>query len=47
MTRKKEAGKMKVLEVNGNPRKNWKTATLLQKALSGTASEGAEMDSFL
>jgi len=38
---------MKVLEVNGNPMKNWNTSTLLQKALDGAASEGVETDSYL
>jgi multimeric flavodoxin WrbA len=35
---------MKVVAVNGSPRKNWNTATLLQKALDGAASRGAETD---
>lgn len=33
---------MKVLAVNGSPRKDWNTATLLQKALEGAASQGAK-----
>jgi len=33
---------MKVLGVNGSARKTWNTATLLQKALDGAASQGAE-----
>ena len=33
---------MKVIAINGSPRKNWNTATLLQKALEGAASQGAE-----
>lgn len=33
---------MKVLAVNGSPRKTWNTATLLQKALDGAASRGAQ-----
>ena len=33
---------MKVLAVNGSPRKKWNTATLLGKALEGAASAGAE-----
>lgn len=35
---------MKVLAVNGSPRKKWNTATLLEKALEGAASEGAETE---
>ncbi len=37
---------MKVIAVNGSPRKDWNTATLLQKALDGAASQGAEMELF-
>ena len=33
---------MKVMAFNGSPRKTWNTATLLQKALEGAASKGAE-----
>lgn len=32
---------MKVIAFNGSPRKTWNTATLLQKALDGAASQGA------
>jgi multimeric flavodoxin WrbA len=32
---------MKVMAVNGSPRKSWNTATLLEKALAGAASQGA------
>lgn len=32
---------MKVLVFNGSPRKTWNTATLLNKALEGAASQGA------
>ncbi|ADW17325.1 NADPH-dependent FMN reductase [Desulfobulbus propionicus DSM 2032] len=32
---------MKVLAINGSPRKTWNTATLLKKALEGAASQGA------
>jgi multimeric flavodoxin WrbA len=32
---------MNVLAINGSPRKNWNTATLLGKALEGAASQGA------
>ncbi len=35
---------MKVLAVNGSPRKKWNTATLLEKALAGAASQGAETE---
>jgi len=35
---------MKVIAVNGSPRKNWNTATLLTKALEGAANEGAETE---
>ena len=37
---------MKVIAVNGSPRKNWNTATLLLKALEGAASQGAETEIF-
>ena len=33
---------MKVMAFNGSPRKKWNTATLLERALEGAASEGAE-----
>ncbi len=32
---------MEVIAFNGSPRKTWNTATLLQKALEGAASQGA------
>jgi multimeric flavodoxin WrbA len=35
---------MKVLAFNGSPRKKWNTATLLQNALDGAASKGAETE---
>ncbi len=35
---------MKVMAVNGSPRKAWNTATLLKKALKGAASQGAETE---
>ena len=35
---------MKVIAFNGSPRKKWNTATLLEKALEGTASQGAETE---
>lgn len=33
---------MNILAVNGSPRKNWNTATLLRKGLEGATSQGAE-----
>jgi multimeric flavodoxin WrbA len=33
---------MKVMAVNGSPRKKWNTATLLEQALEGAAAQGAE-----
>lgn len=39
-----EGCKMKVLAINGSPRKEWNTATLLNKALEGAASKGAETE---
>jgi len=35
---------MKVMAVNGSPRKTWNTATLLKKALKGASSQGAETE---
>jgi multimeric flavodoxin WrbA len=35
---------MKVFAVNGSPRKKWNTASLLEKALEGAASQGAETE---
>ncbi len=35
---------MKVMALNGSPRKKWNTATLLGKALEGAASRGAETE---
>lgn len=35
---------MKVMAVNGSPRKGWNTATLLEKTLGGAASRGAETE---
>ena len=32
---------MKIIAINGSPRKKWNTATLLKKALAGAASRGA------
>ncbi len=34
----------KVLAINGSPRKQWNTAMLLNKALEGAASQGAETE---
>lgn len=35
---------MKIIAVNGSPRKTWNTATLLNKALEGATSQGAETE---
>lgn len=35
---------MKVIALNGSPRKKWNTATLLKHALDGAASKGAETE---
>jgi multimeric flavodoxin WrbA len=35
---------MKVMALNGSPRKKWNTATLLEKALEGAASQGAKTE---
>jgi multimeric flavodoxin WrbA len=35
---------MNVLAINGSPRKKWNTATLLEHALEGAASQGAETE---
>lgn len=35
---------MKIIAINGSPRKKWNTATLLDKALEGAASQGAETE---
>ena len=35
---------MKVIAFNGSPRKKWNTVTLLEKALEGAASRGAETE---
>ena len=35
---------MKVIAINGSSRKKWNTATLLEKALEGAASQGAETE---
>lgn len=35
---------MNVIAINGSPRKNWNTATLLDKALEGAASKGASRE---
>ena len=37
---------MKLIAVNGSPRKTWNTGTLLSKALEGAASQGAETELF-
>ena len=35
---------MEVLAINGSPRKQWNTATLLNNALEGASSQGAETE---
>ena len=35
---------MKTIAINGSPRKQWNTAMLLNKALEGAASKGAEIE---
>lgn len=35
---------MKVIAINGSPRKKWSTATLLQHTLEGAASKGAQTE---
>ncbi len=35
---------MKVIAINGSPRKKWNTATLLQKSLEGAMTHGAETE---
>ena len=35
---------MKVIAINGSPRKKWNTATMLQKSLEGALSRGAETE---
>ena len=35
---------MKVIAVNGSPRKNWNTDILLQKSLEGAKSKGADTE---
>lgn len=37
---------MKAIAINGSPRKTWNTATLLNKALEGAKSVGAETECF-
>ena len=37
---------MKVMAINGSPRKKWNTAMLLEIALEGAASQGAETELF-
>ncbi|HJV34253.1 exonuclease domain-containing protein [Geomonas sp.] len=43
-TARKESKAMKVIAINGSPRKKWNTATLLEKALAGAKSSGAEVE---
>ncbi len=35
---------MKVIGLNGSPRKGWNTATLLERALEGAASHGVQTE---
>jgi multimeric flavodoxin WrbA len=35
---------MKVIALNGSPRKKWNTSTLLKHALDGAASRGAKTE---
>jgi len=35
---------MKIIGINGSPRKAWNTAILLNKAMEGAASKGAETE---
>ena len=35
---------MKVIGINGSPRKTWNTATLIQDALDGAAEAGADTE---
>ncbi len=35
---------MKIMAFNGSPRKQWNTATLVEKALQGSASQGAQTE---
>lgn len=35
---------MKIIAINGSPRKSWNTATLLNKALEGAKTQGAETE---
>jgi multimeric flavodoxin WrbA len=35
---------MRIVGINGSPRKNWNTATLIEKALDGARSQGAETE---
>jgi multimeric flavodoxin WrbA len=35
---------MKILAINGSPRKKWNTATMIEHALRGAASKGAETE---
>jgi multimeric flavodoxin WrbA len=43
-SKKKESGFMKVIAFNGSPRRQWNTATLLDKALEGAKSRGAQTE---
>lgn len=44
MAIKREETIVKVIAINGSPRKRWNTATLLEHALAGAASTGADTE---
>lgn len=35
---------MKIMAINGSPRKNWNTAKILQSAMKGAEAAGAETE---
>ena len=35
---------MKIMAINGSPRKKWNTAMMLQSSLEGAASRGAQTE---
>ena len=37
---------MKIVGINGSPRRNWNTATLVRDALDGASEAGAEIEMF-
>ncbi len=40
----KEVFTLKIIAVNGSPRKNWNTHTLLSKSLEGAESAGSQTE---